>query len=203
MSDFLNAKNASKWLGAGGGFIAGRSKTYLWSKNIERNSTNRSDIETAVLQLLEYDHLLETFLDQFNRWKPERGRTIREITQIADETDGLRWGCNVANITGSTLSTLGGALTVAGILAAPVTLGGSLSLSVAGTGITLGGAATNITTSVVECRKMKGSFFGNIFFFCIQSKFTGILVNLDAIFGNQDLGSTTLNSEGCNLMIIS
>ena len=158
MSDFLNADNVSKWLGAGGGLLAAKGKTYFWSQNIGKNSTNQTDIETAVLQLLEYDHLLETFLDQFNRWKPERVRTIREIIQIADETDGLRWGCNIANITGSTLSTLGGALTVAGILAVPVTLGGSLSLSVAGTGITLGGAATNITTSVVECRKMKGNF---------------------------------------------
>ena len=168
MSAFLNAENAFKWSMDGGGALAKTGKMYLWSKNIVRNSTNQSDIETAVLQLLEYDHLLETFLDQFNRWKPVRVRTIREIIQIADETDGLRWGCNVANIAGSTLSTLGGALTVAGILAAPVTLGGSLSLSVAGTGITLGGAATNITTSVVECRKMKGNFIGNILF-CLHS----------------------------------
>ncbi len=102
--------------------------------------------------------LKEEFLSKMPEWKTLRQQTIDELYKIADECDSLHKDCNIANVTGSSVGAAGGIMALGGILLAPFTFGGSLSLTVAGAATGVAGAATNITTSVVESSKMKGLF---------------------------------------------
>ncbi len=65
-------------------------------------------------------------------WIETRQRTINELNEIADECDNLHKGCNIANVTGSSVGAVGSIMAIGGIILVPFTFGGSLALTVAG-----------------------------------------------------------------------
>ncbi|XP_078251894.1 apolipoprotein L6-like [Rhinoraja longicauda] len=75
---------------------------------------------------------------------------IRELQEIADSIDRYHKGATIANVTGSSVGVVGSVLTLAGIIAAPFTAGGSLILTAVGVSIGGAGVATNLTAGITE-----------------------------------------------------
>ena len=80
-------------------------------------------------------------------WRQELQRTILKIRSISRDIQNLEINIKTGKIVCSSLGILSGVTTVAGILGAPFTLGGSLGLTVVGTGIGLYSGALDIVTT--------------------------------------------------------
>jgi hypothetical protein len=83
-------------------------------------------------------------------WSAERTRVIAELKSIKDEVQRQAEIHSIGSITYSSVGIVGGGLALAGIIAAPFTLGASLGLTVAGvaTGVTSG--AAGLTHALVK-----------------------------------------------------
>ncbi|XP_055521171.1 apolipoprotein L3-like [Leucoraja erinacea] len=73
-----------------------------------------------------------------------------ELQRMADEIDSYHQNATIANVAGSSAGLAGGILSIAGLIAAPFTMGSSLLLT--GVGVTLGaaGGVTNIVSNVSD-----------------------------------------------------
>ncbi|XP_042194193.1 LOW QUALITY PROTEIN: apolipoprotein L3-like [Callorhinchus milii] len=72
------------------------------------------------------------------------------LQEIANNIDECHKGATIANITGSSVGVVGGALTIGGLIAAPFTLGTSLVLTGVGVGVGVAGGVTNIAANAVD-----------------------------------------------------
>uniref|UniRef100_A0A4W3ICB0 Apolipoprotein L3 n=1 Tax=Callorhinchus milii TaxID=7868 RepID=A0A4W3ICB0_CALMI len=88
---------------------------------------------------------LQCFPKKFPDWKARMNRYVTLLQEIANNIDHCHKGASIANITGSSVGVIGGALTIAGLIAAPFTLGTSLILTGVGVGVGVAGGVTNIT----------------------------------------------------------
>eukprot|EP00062_Callorhinchus_milii_P021429 gi/632978140/ref/XP_007905740.1/ PREDICTED: LOW QUALITY PROTEIN: apolipoprotein L3-like [Callorhinchus milii] len=93
---------------------------------------------------------LQCFPKKFPDWKARMNRYVTLLQEIANNIDHCHKGASIANITGSSVGVIGGALTIAGLIAAPFTLGTSLILTGVGVGVGVAGGVTNITASAVD-----------------------------------------------------
>ncbi|GCC17911.1 hypothetical protein chiPu_0020686 [Chiloscyllium punctatum] len=75
---------------------------------------------------------------------------IHELEEIANSIDQHHKGTKIANITGYSVTASGGIISLAGIIAAPFTLGTSLVLLAVGASISGAGTASNLTADIVE-----------------------------------------------------
>ncbi|XP_032891484.1 apolipoprotein L3-like [Amblyraja radiata] len=75
---------------------------------------------------------------------------IVELRTIADDIDNYHQGATIANIAGTSTGALGGILTIAGIVAAPFTMGTSLVLTGVGLGAGVLGGVTNIVANITD-----------------------------------------------------
>ena len=141
---------------AGGKMIVDAEKSKTWNK---KDGVSQADVEEILKTLTEFNKAKEEFLNKMPGWKSTRQKTINELYDIANECDSLHRDCNIANVTGSSVGAAGGLMALGGLALAPFTFGASLSLTVAGAATGVAGAATNITTSIVESSKMKGNRF--------------------------------------------
>ncbi|XP_038649027.1 apolipoprotein L2-like [Scyliorhinus canicula] len=72
---------------------------------------------------------VQDFVKRFPGWKSQIDGRIRELQEIAKSIDTFHRGSTIANVTGSSMSVVGGVLTIVGIIAAPFTAGTSLVLT--------------------------------------------------------------------------
>ena len=79
----------------------------------------------------------------------------QELTRHNDKLIKSTRRARVARIIGSSLSLVGGAVSLAGFILIPFTFGGSIALAAVGTGIGTAGAATSIGATVAKRKKRK------------------------------------------------
>lgn len=139
---------------AGGNMVVDAEKSATWGK---KDGISKADVEEILKNLTEFNKAKEDFLNKMPGWRNTRQQTISKLYDIANECDTLHRDCNIANVTGSSVGAAGGLMALGGLALAPFTFGASLSLTVAGAATGVAGAATNITTSIVESSKMKGN----------------------------------------------
>ncbi|XP_053900529.1 uncharacterized protein LOC128845664 [Malaclemys terrapin pileata] len=77
-------------------------------------------------------------------------RHFPELQKIADDIDEVHRIATIANITGGTVGIAGGITAIAGLCLAPVTFGGSLSLSLAGLAVSTAGGLTSAVATTID-----------------------------------------------------
>ena len=82
--------------------------------------------------------LREELQNTFLRWIPIRMRTKEQLDELATNLHEHHKNVNISTVTGASMGTLGGILSVAGLIAAPFTFGAGIVVSLVGAGI--GGA---------------------------------------------------------------
>ncbi|XP_063094523.1 apolipoprotein L3-like isoform X1 [Cavia porcellus] len=92
----------------------------------------------------------EKFLEIFPKVKAEIESCIQKLQELAKEIDETHKGCTISNVATSSVGAFSGVMSIAGLVLAPFTAGGSLLLSAAGAGIGALSAASGITTTIVE-----------------------------------------------------
>jgi aspartokinase len=80
---------------------------------------------------------------------------IQKLKELIDEAEIHHTTCNVVKTGGTTVGAVGTGLIVVSLLAAPFTAGASLAVTAAAATCSVGGAATNIITNVVDRKKTK------------------------------------------------
>ncbi|XP_078080310.1 apolipoprotein L3-like isoform X2 [Mustelus asterias] len=93
---------------------------------------------------------IEDFKKNFLCYQKKMTESSRELVTIADEIDDFHKTATYANVTGSSIGIAGGILSIAGLIAAPFTLGTSLALTGVGVGLGVAGGATNIAATATE-----------------------------------------------------
>uniref|UniRef100_A0A8C9UX18 Apolipoprotein L6 n=1 Tax=Spermophilus dauricus TaxID=99837 RepID=A0A8C9UX18_SPEDA len=89
----------------------------------------------------------EQFLKDFPKWKQEQEKTIRELRARADEIDATLEQTNKIHMVAHSTAVFSRAMSFLGIVLAPLTTRGSLTLSAAGKTL---GAAAGITSDVTN-----------------------------------------------------
>ena len=89
-------------------------------------------------------------INNFLRWIPVRQRTMEQLKELAAKLHQHHRNVNISTITGASMGTVGGALSIAGFFAAVPTLGASLILSLVGAGIGGAGGLVMSGSKVVE-----------------------------------------------------
>jgi len=82
--------------------------------------------------------LREELNEAFIEWIPKRRRTKEQLEELASKLHEHHRNVNITTITGAGLGTVGGVLSIAGLIAAPFTFGAGIVVSLVGAGI--GGA---------------------------------------------------------------
>ena len=82
--------------------------------------------------------LREELHDAFLSWIPIRTRTKEQLEELATKLHEHHRNVNISTITGASMGTVGGILSVAGLITAPFTFGSGIVVSLVGAGI--GGA---------------------------------------------------------------
>lgn len=82
--------------------------------------------------------LREELNEAFIQWIPKRRRTKEQLEELASNLHEHHRNVNITTITGAGLGTVGGVLSIAGLIAAPFTFGAGIVVSLIGAGI--GGA---------------------------------------------------------------
>ncbi|XP_078396125.1 apolipoprotein L3-like [Cetorhinus maximus] len=108
-----------------------------------------TDLGTVKLreQTIEY---AKKFFNKFLDYKQKVTGYIKNLRRIADDIDSCHKDATIAKVTGSSIGIAGGALSIAGLIAAPFTAGASLILTGVGCGVGIAGGATNIVASVTD-----------------------------------------------------
>ena len=96
------------------------------------------------------DQLKEDLVDTFKQWIQKRKRTIGKLEKLASDLHKYHMGVSKSTIAGASVSTVGGILAIAGLIATPLTLGAGLVVSLAGAGIGGAGSVVMSVSKVVE-----------------------------------------------------
>ena len=94
--------------------------------------------------------LREELHDAFLRWIPIRTRTKEQLEELATKVHEHHRNVNISTITGASMGTIGGILSVAGLIAAPFTFGAGIVVSLVGAGIGGAGGLVMSGSKVVE-----------------------------------------------------
>ncbi|XP_068761463.1 apolipoprotein L2-like [Montipora capricornis] len=86
----------------------------------------------------------------FVQWIPIRQRTLKRLEELATKLHEHHRNVNVATITGASMGTVGGILSVAGLITAPFTFGAGIIVSLVGAGIGGTGGLAMSGSKVVE-----------------------------------------------------
>ena len=79
--------------------------------------------------------LREELHDAFLSWIPIRTRTKEQLEELATKLHEHHRNVNISTITGASMGTIGGILSVAGLITAPFTFGSGIIVSLVGAGI--------------------------------------------------------------------
>lgn len=101
---------------------------------------NKDSFEVSQItkQFEQLRRLREELQNTFLGWIPIRMRTREQLDELATNLHEHHKNVNISTVTGASMGTLGGILSVAGLIAAPFTLGAGIVVSLVGAGI--GGA---------------------------------------------------------------
>ena len=94
--------------------------------------------------------LREELHDAFLSWIPIRARTKEQLEELATKLHEHHRNVNISTITGASMGTIGGILSVAGLIAAPFTFGAGIVVSLVGAGIGGAGGLVMSGSKVVE-----------------------------------------------------
>lgn len=94
--------------------------------------------------------LREDLQNAFVRWIPIRRRTREQLEELATKLHEHHRNVNITTITGASMGTVGGILSVAGLIAAPFTFGAGIVVSLVGAGIGGAGGLVMSGSKVVE-----------------------------------------------------
>ncbi|CAH3147679.1 unnamed protein product [Porites evermanni] len=94
--------------------------------------------------------LREELHDAFLRWIPMRKRTKEQFEELAIKVHEHHRNMNISTITGASMGTIGGILSVAGLIAAPFTFGAGIVVSLVGAGIGGAGGLVMSGSKVLE-----------------------------------------------------
>ncbi|CAJ0585932.1 unnamed protein product, partial [Mesorhabditis spiculigera] len=126
--------------------VAERSLIYRPRENLPIFDEDTGDVE------MDPEQAFQDAVDHANslvaEWARKREEIVERLKLIADQLDAIQHGCNISTTVGSSVGLAGGIVTVAGlILMPPVAIAGAIVGGV--------GAATNITTCVVNWMAIK------------------------------------------------
>lgn len=88
--------------------------------------------------------------DAFLQWIPIRARTMEQLEELATKLHEHHRNVNITTITGASMGTVGGILSIAGLIAAPFTFGAGIVVSLVGAGIGGAGGLVMSGSKVVE-----------------------------------------------------
>ena len=94
--------------------------------------------------------LREELHKAFLSWIPIRTRTKEQLEELATKLHKHHRNVNVSTITGASMGTIGGTLSVAGLIATPFTFGAGIIVSLVGAGIGSAGGMVMSGAKVVE-----------------------------------------------------
>ena len=94
--------------------------------------------------------LREELNKAFIEWIPKRRRTKEQLEELASKLHEHHRNVNITTITGAGLGTVGGVLSIAGLIAAPFTFGAGIVVSLIGAGIGGAGGLVMSGSKVVE-----------------------------------------------------
>ena len=94
--------------------------------------------------------LREELNEAFIEWIPKRRRTKEQLEELASKLHEHHRNVNITTITGAGLGTVGGVLSIAGLIAAPFTFGAGIVVSLIGAGIGGAGGLVMSGSKVVE-----------------------------------------------------
>uniref|UniRef100_W5LH51 Apolipoprotein L n=1 Tax=Astyanax mexicanus TaxID=7994 RepID=W5LH51_ASTMX len=136
----------------------------ITSDHLRELSKIRKDESFRLMYLFGVEHA-NMFIDVYNECESEMDQFLSDLEKAAAKLDSLKTGSRISNITGCTAGVLGGALTIAGLALAPVTLGTSMALTFAGVGLGVASGATGISTGVAKMvvRKKQGKKANYVF----------------------------------------
>ncbi|XP_028649388.1 apolipoprotein L3-like [Erpetoichthys calabaricus] len=77
-------------------------------------------------------------------------KNIRELHSIADGVDSFHKKATIANITGGSVSAVGGIVTIVGLILTPFTLGASLVVTGVGLGVAAAGGVTSASATISD-----------------------------------------------------
>ncbi|XP_066016127.1 uncharacterized protein [Pocillopora verrucosa] len=86
----------------------------------------------------------------FVEWIPKRKNTREQLQELATKLHEHHRNVNISTVTGASLGTVGGVLSIAGLIAAPFTFGAGLVVSLVGAGIGGTGGLVMSGSKVVE-----------------------------------------------------
>ncbi|XP_015751851.1 PREDICTED: uncharacterized protein LOC107331748 isoform X2 [Acropora digitifera] len=115
------------------------------SENKDSLGINQITEQLEQLRMLRMN-LTNDFVD----WIPIRQRTMEQLKELATKLHQHHRNVNISTITGASMGTVGGALSIAGFIAAPFTLGAGLIVSLVGAGIGGAGGLVMSGSKVVE-----------------------------------------------------
>ncbi|KAM6216470.1 apolipoprotein L6-like [Rhynchocyon petersi] len=91
-----------------------------------------------------------TFLEKFPQWKSKLEENIRKLHGLANYADSSHRAFTKSNVLINSMSVASGAMSLLGLALSPVTVGGSLLLTVAGKGLGTAAGATGLVSSICE-----------------------------------------------------
>ncbi|XP_038199610.1 apolipoprotein L6-like [Arvicola amphibius] len=118
------------------------------------DSTDEEEVEVEDDALTDEER---RFLKQFHSWRKNENKRIRTLYAIADNIDKSNQKATKTKVMTNSASVISGAMCLLGLALAPVTAGGSLVFSAAGTGLGAAAGITNIVTDVKEDSRNKSA----------------------------------------------
>ncbi|XP_044535062.1 myosin-9 [Gracilinanus agilis] len=92
----------------------------------------------------------EIALEDFAKMKKELEECIQKLYAMADEVDKTHKNCTIAKVVSNSTGIVSGVLSILGIVLIPVTLGGSLGLTIAGMSLGSASGITNLVSSGID-----------------------------------------------------
>uniref|UniRef100_G1Q2L5 Apolipoprotein L6 n=1 Tax=Myotis lucifugus TaxID=59463 RepID=G1Q2L5_MYOLU len=122
------------------------------------------------------------FLKEFPIMKAELEMAIRKYRALADDIDKTHKDFTETSLVTNSVAVASGAMSLLGLALAPVTAGGSLMLTAAGSGLGAVAGATSVLTSILEYRhnKKAQAQAGRTVYNCGKT-FKGIRKNIQAL----------------------
>ena len=96
------------------------------------------------------DDLCNKFFTVLQQWNSIREDTIQQIHNTIEKLNFHHRNVNVSRIGGSTISIVGSAMAIGGVIMAPATAGLSLGLSFGGTALAVAGGVTTAGASIAD-----------------------------------------------------
>nr|XP_045008198.1 apolipoprotein L6 [Jaculus jaculus] len=90
------------------------------------------------------------FLEQFSKWKKDQEVVIKELYALAEDIDANHKTMVKSNVAASSAAVASGVMSLLGLALAPATLGASMMLTVAGSGLGAAAGVARIVTDVWE-----------------------------------------------------